>query len=307
MKLEELLKTSLDELRMQMLGAQVLFGFQLQGVFQEGFSQTTTLVRRVDAAGLALIVLTLALLIAAPSQHRLIDGGRVTIRIYRASTKFANIALAPFAAALGCDFYVIGERYWGRNTALGIALLMTVTAIMAWYGLGTILRLRTSTEVKTVETPQEKETTIHTKIEHMLTEARVVLPGAQALLGFQFVVTMTDAFSRLPVLDRNAHFIGLAMVALSIMLLIAPAAIHRLTFRGKDTERFHRIGSALVTLALFPLTLGIGAEFYVASSKMLDSRPLAAFVSGAVFVTLLVLWYAVPLMMRSRKTPASPI
>ena len=37
MNLQEALKTSLDELRMQMLGVQVLFGFQFQGVFQEGF------------------------------------------------------------------------------------------------------------------------------------------------------------------------------------------------------------------------------------------------------------------------------
>jgi hypothetical protein len=36
-KLESVLKTSLDELRMQMLGSQVLFGFQLQGLFQDNF------------------------------------------------------------------------------------------------------------------------------------------------------------------------------------------------------------------------------------------------------------------------------
>ena len=39
-KFEKLVKVALDELRMEMLGVQVLFGFQMQGVFQDGFDQT---------------------------------------------------------------------------------------------------------------------------------------------------------------------------------------------------------------------------------------------------------------------------
>jgi hypothetical protein len=37
MKLDSLLKTSLDELRMQMLGAQVLFGFSISGALSRQF------------------------------------------------------------------------------------------------------------------------------------------------------------------------------------------------------------------------------------------------------------------------------
>ena len=41
--LADRLKTSLDELRMQVLGAQVLFGFQFQGLFQDTFEQAGSL------------------------------------------------------------------------------------------------------------------------------------------------------------------------------------------------------------------------------------------------------------------------
>lgn len=41
---------------------------------------------------------------------------------------------------------------------------------------------------------QESPTPLHAKIEQSLTEARVILPGAQALLGFQLIVMMTRAF-----------------------------------------------------------------------------------------------------------------
>ncbi|XIA63269.1 hypothetical protein ACFIOY_29350 [Bradyrhizobium sp. TZ2] len=37
-----------------------------------------------------------------------------------------------------------------------------------------------------------------TKIEQLLTEARGIMPGGQALLGFQFVATLTKAFETLP-------------------------------------------------------------------------------------------------------------
>jgi hypothetical protein len=51
--LESTLKTSLEELRMQMLGVQVLFGFQLQGLFQETFLLLPPSVLIVDTIALA--------------------------------------------------------------------------------------------------------------------------------------------------------------------------------------------------------------------------------------------------------------
>ena len=44
----------------------------------------------------------------------------------------------------------------------------------------------------------EKPTPLSTKVEQLLTEARVIIPGAQALLGFQFTVTLTRSFEQLP-------------------------------------------------------------------------------------------------------------
>ena len=70
MRLDQALKTSLDELRMQMLGVQVLFGFQFQGLFQDGFEDLSALARSVYAAGLALLLLALVCWL----RHRLSTG-----------------------------------------------------------------------------------------------------------------------------------------------------------------------------------------------------------------------------------------
>ena len=43
----------------------------------------------------------------------------------------------------------------------------------------------------------DKQERLTNKIKHVLTECRVVLPGAQALLGFQFICVLTESFDRL--------------------------------------------------------------------------------------------------------------
>ena len=67
MSLSQDLKVAIDEARMQMLGAQVLFGFQLRGAFEEGFEHLSRLARIVDVVALASIVLTATVLVAAPA------------------------------------------------------------------------------------------------------------------------------------------------------------------------------------------------------------------------------------------------
>jgi hypothetical protein len=303
MKLQKLVKVSLDELRMEMLGAQVLFGFQLQGVFQDAFRAIPNSIKRTDAAALAMIVVTIGILIAAPAQHRLVERGHDTRRIFRVAAIFAECALAPFALVLGCDIYVASAPQIGVRNAMVAAVVACIFAISLWYGLGeTLARTLPGKETNMAE-PEQTHTDLHARIEQMLTESRVILPGAQALLGFQFVVTLTKAFAELPQLTKMVHFASLAAVASAVMFLIAPAAVHRLTFKGQDVERFHRIGSMLVTIALIPLSFGITGDFYVASSRMLDSNGWAAAAALTALIWLVGLWYVLPLALRrSRQT-----
>ena len=299
-RLADIVKIALDELRMQMLGSQVLFGFQMHAAFQPGFDKLSSTAKTAEVLAAVLIVTAMGLVIAGPAQHRLVDRGNATNRILRVSARLANAALAPFALTIGCDVFVVGERHWGASTAWLAALAATALAVLLWYGLGNLLRLRF--HPKDVPMPDEKHTDLHDRIEQMLTEARVVLPGAQALLGFQFVVTLSEAFEHLSAADKTVHFLSLGATALAIMILIAPAAVHRLTFRGLDIERFHRIGSLLVTIALVPVALGISGDLYVILNHVLRDGAAAASIAGVMLLGLLTLWYAVPLALR-KPTP----
>jgi hypothetical protein len=67
MKLADALKTSLDELRMQMLGAQVLLEFQFQSLFQDNSAAVGQSARTLDAAGMMFMVIALGLIAATPA------------------------------------------------------------------------------------------------------------------------------------------------------------------------------------------------------------------------------------------------
>jgi Family of unknown function (DUF6328) len=297
MKLQDALKTSLDELRMQMLGAQVLFGFQFQGLFQNNFRAVQSSGRILYAVGLVLMISVLGLLIAVPCQHRLVDGGETTLRIYAVSICYATLALVPLAGAIACDVFVATERPFGMTVSVTIAACTAAMTVIAWFWAGMMLRRRWDMP-DPGEPMQQAKTELHVKIEQMLTESRVILPGAQALLGFQLIVTMTKEFDDLPPPVRVVHLVALLSLALAIILLIAPAAIHRLSFGGRDDPRLQSIGSLLITTALLPLACAISCDVLIALTRLFGDTAASRSAALVVLFFLLGLWYVLPLLIK---------
>lgn len=113
--LNEKVKTALDETRLLILGAQVLFGFQFHSVFQEKFAELAQGTRYVNCAGQVLMALAIGLLIAPSMQHRIVEDGQDTLRIHRAATVFAGMALLPFEISLGLGVYVVFDHALGAG------------------------------------------------------------------------------------------------------------------------------------------------------------------------------------------------
>jgi len=129
----------------------------------------------------------------------------------------------------------------------------------------------------------------------MLTEARVVLPGAQALFGFQLAIVLTQSFEHLSSASKIIHALCILLVALSVVLLMAPAAFHRITYAGEDTQDMYRIGSALVTIATLPLALGLAGDVYVVIAKITGSPAAGGAASAVSLIVLTGLWHIYPL------------
>jgi hypothetical protein len=63
----------------------------------------------------------------------------------------------------------------------------------------------------------------------------MILPGAQALLGFQLLVVLTQAFEKLPTHSKVMHAVALGLVALCTVLLMGQRPI-----TGSSTPAKHR-------------------------------------------------------------------
>jgi hypothetical protein len=298
MELTTKIKLALDETRILILGAQILLGFQFRGVFSDGYEQLATYVRYMDGLALGLMVCAVGLLITPGPYHRVVEGGKDTRHIHRLVTVIAGMALFPFALALGLDVVITAGRIFGEVAGAITGLAATGVAIAFWYGFPRLRKRRIGEKERAMinaQSEQSSNTPLHVKIEQMLTEARVVLPGAQALLGFQLAIVLTQSFEQLPSVSRITHAVSIFLVALTIVLLIAPASYHRIVYFGEETPDMYRVGSALVTIATVPLAFGLAGDIYVVIAKIAGS-PAAGWIAGGLGLsTLVALWHVYPL------------
>jgi hypothetical protein len=291
-------KTALDETRLLILGAQILFGFHLHGAFEKGFAELSLSSRALHVASFLTMTVAIALLMTPSLQHQIVDRGQATNRILAATTALAGAALLPFALSLGADLYIVLDYRFGRNAGIILGASFAVLAVAGWYGAEWALRKPAPPE----RPHDDPDTPIDVRVEQMLTEARVLLPGAQALLGFQLAVILNETFSQLPQSSKLIHVAALCCISLAIILLMAPASFHRISFHGQNTETFLGLGSALILTAAVPLGLGITGDIYVAVTKALEQPAIGIAVALIALVVFVALWLISPLILRSKRS-----
>jgi uncharacterized protein DUF6328 len=137
--------------------------------------------------------------------------------------------------------------------------------------------------------------------EMLLDECRMVLPGIQALFGFQLIAVFNDGFSeKLDGPERALHLLATGLVALAVALIMAPAALHRQSGATHVSEAFIRTSSFLLLCSMLPLALGISLDFYLVARIILESGWSAALAAG-LLVVFFGLWYALPQFYAARR------
>ncbi|HKG12823.1 MAG TPA: DUF6328 family protein [Pyrinomonadaceae bacterium] len=316
-KLKDKVKNALDEARMLVLGAQVLVGFQMRSVFEKGFESLPLVSQAAKLFGLGLMLIAVGLIIAPSSYHRLVERGEDTHGIHRYTSKMMDWALLPFAFGLGIDLYVATQKVIGWKSGVAAGLFGALMAAFFWYGIEFYMRRERAGEIgekkRESEMEEEKEQEkeqgqgggkggkLTDKIQHALTECRVVLPGSQALLGFQFIVILSESFDKLPPVSKYVHLAALGLNALTIVLLITPAAYHRMVERGEETEHFHRFASKVLVAALVPLALGMAGDVYVVVQKVTDSLLISVVSALVILAIFWELWFGLPLYRRTQR------
>ncbi len=131
---------------------------------------------------------------------------------------------------------------------------------------------------------------------HVLEECRMVLPGIQALFGFQLIAVFNQGFDqKLPEIGQMVHLVALILTALSMALVMTPAALHRLAEPMEVSERFLWLASNLILAGMVPLAVAVGLDSYVVASIVLG-REMPAIVLGIVLMVVFGgVWFLLPL------------
>jgi len=134
---------------------------------------------------------------------------------------------------------------------------------------------------------------------HVLEEARMVLPGIQALFGFQLVAVFSSRFdTALSSVEQRLHLGAIVLVALAVLLIMAPAAYHRQAERGRVSRYFVELASRLIASALAPLLLGIVVEIFIVARVILQSTVISLAIAALLLAAFVGLWFVFPYLSR---------
>jgi len=137
---------------------------------------------------------------------------------------------------------------------------------------------------------------------NVLEECRMVLPGIQALFGFQLIAVINQNFSRvLSEPEQQAHLVALAMSALAIALVMGPAAYHRQVHPHAVSKAHLRASSWMLTIGMLPLMLAILIDIYLMSRVITHSVGISAAVTGLLSLAFIGLWIVFPRVIRYRQ------
>ena len=290
----------LNETRILVLGIQILIGFGFRGFFEPGFDKMAPYARHVQLAALGLMLIGLGIMLVPVSYHRLVLRGRNTAELHRLSTATVTTGLLPFTLAMGLSCFLGAHWVWGTVGASVFGGVVCLLTFVFWYGLEFVAasRRRKSTRLYVLFDPlreagmnQEQETDLSTRIKQAFTECRVVLPGAQALLGFQLIIMWMTSFYSMPRSWKLLHLASLTSVAVCTILLIAPAAYHRIVEQGEDSEMLHQITARALLASMVFLALGICGDFYVACRLTGVNMPLSLTISLLLLAFFYVAWF----------------
>jgi hypothetical protein len=309
--LGEKIKISLDECRMLVLGTQVLISLQFELAFQNAFADAPSISQKLVAVGLGLLLLTFILLLWGPAYHRIAGRGKSDPSTQQFLTWSTCLALWPLSIALAVDAFISVDKLGGSIAGIAIAIAVAVLCAVCWYGLGMLARKSCPQEVSAMKEkpddenkPEPAEKKLHEEVSMVLTEARVVLPGAQAMLGFQFVTMFTHEFDGLPASSKFIHLASLGLIALTVVLLMTPAAFHRIAEGGEDSPLLVQVAGRLVLAAMVPLGLGMSGDFFVIVRKISGSATVAAIAGSAAALLCFGLWFAYTTYRRKLRTPS---
>lgn len=144
-------------------------------------------------------------------------------------------------------------------------------------------------------------------LRNVLEEARMVLPGIQALFGFQLVAVFSAGFETISTTDKYIHLAATLLTICAIGCLMAPASHHRQVEHDSVSHEFVHYASKLLCVGMIPLLISTCLDVYVVTNLITQNSAESIAAAGAAFVLLFTLWFVIPnIHRRAQKSGKEP-
>ncbi len=131
----------------------------------------------------------------------------------------------------------------------------------------------------------------------LLQELRVAETGVQVLFAFMLSIAFQERFETLDDVQRTIYVITLLFCTLSIALLVAPVAFHRLVFRQGLKDELVKITSKLALAGTTFLLLAVLSGVLLILDHVVG-RTFAIVTTSLLAVVFVSLWLLLPLQRR---------
>lgn len=145
----------------------------------------------------------------------------------------------------------------------------------------------------------------------LLEELRTIIPGVQVLFAFLLTVPFSTRFADLDDVGVTVFALALVTVGLAAVILLTPAAYHRISPSDDRRQRL-RLGIRSTVGGMALLAVSVGAAVFVVIRFIFDvttiplisnslENTVATVATVMVGGTAIVLWFLLPLFTRSRR------
>jgi hypothetical protein len=134
----------------------------------------------------------------------------------------------------------------------------------------------------------------------MLQELRVLIPGVQVLTGFLLILPFNQGFAQIALAEKWVYLSAFLCGVVSLILLTAPAAQHRIERPLRDPARFKQYATRMTIIGLIPLSLAL-----ILTTQLIVAHTVGTGISlvmmAGVAALLLAIWWIWPLIVRARR------
>jgi len=153
--------------------------------------------------------------------------------------------------------------------------------------------------VEEEEAAEDKKKRLEREHGELLEELRSLIPGAEVLFGFLLAIRFTGQFADLTDTQRYVYFGTLVSTAVALVMLLAPAAFHRIRFREGDKEVMLRKGNREAIAGTVATALAFTGVLFLVTD-LVFSIPVAIAAAVAFFALTAWRWWVIALIREAR-------